>query len=257
MSTTTSTYTRPEDEELGRKQQELASLESELADRELYVATVRAEMAAFERLYLRIVGTRYAELDEINAQIAERLSKRNAGNPQAESAAKQARAQANESRATVEADASEPIKALPSQELKSLYRQVAKMVHPDLSFDAEDRKLRQRLMAEANRAYEMGDVDRLKRILEEYGSCPEAVRGEGVGADLVRVIRKITQAKRRLAEIEDELKQLLGTELAKLKTKAEECEKLGRDLLAEMAEQIDRQILAARQRAISISGWSD
>ena len=34
----------------------------------------------------------------------------------------------------------------------------------------------------------------------------------------------------------------------KLKTKAEEDEKLGRDLLAEMAEQVDRQIVTARQR---------
>ncbi|MGC2477626.1 MAG: hypothetical protein WA485_25030 [Candidatus Sulfotelmatobacter sp.] len=245
---TTPTYTKPEDEELGRKRQELASLESELADRELYIATLRAELAAFERRYLRIVGTRYAELDEINAQIAERVSQRSEGDQQAESVAKQARAQANESRATVEADASEPIRALPSQELKNLYRRVAKTVHPDLSFDAEDRRLRQRLMAEANRAYEMGDVDRLKRILEEYESCPEAVRGDGVGAELVRVIRKITQVRRRLTEIEADLKQLGGSELVKLKTKAEEYEKLGRDLLAEMAEQVDRQIVTARQR---------
>ena len=251
---TTHTYTKPEDEELGRKRQELVSLESELADRELYIATLRAELAAFERRYLRIVGTRYAELDEINAQIAERISQRNEGDQQAENVSRQARAQANESRATVEADASEPIRALPSQELKSLYRQVAKTVHPDLSFDAEDRRLRQRLMAEANRAYEMGDVDRLKRTLEEYNSCPEAVRGEGVGAELVRVIRKITQVRRRLTEIEDEFKQLVGSELAKLKTKAEEYEKVGRDLLAEMAEQVDRQIVTARQRTTSVSG---
>jgi len=251
---TTPTYTKPEDEELGRKRQELASLQSELADRELYIATLRAELAAFERRYLRIVGARYAELDEINAQIAERISQRCERDQQAQSVARQARAQANESRATVEADASEPITALPSQELKSLYRQVAKTVHPDLSFDAVDRRLRQRLMAEANRAYEMGDVDRLKRILEEYDSCPEAVRGEGVGAELVRVIRKITQVRRRLTEIEDELKQLVGSELAKLKTKAEEYEKLGRNLLAEMAEQVDRQIVTARQRTISVSG---
>src|SRR6202035_6197976 len=168
-----------------------------------------------------------------------------------ESAARQARTQANESRATVEAHASEPTRAQPSQELKSLYRQIAKRVHPDLSLDPldpEDRKLRQRFMGEANHAYEMGDVDRLKRILEEYESCPEAVLGEGVGADLVRIIRKITQVTRRLAEIELELKQLIGSELAKLKAKAEEYDKLGGDLLAEMAAQIGRQILAARQQ---------
>jgi hypothetical protein len=248
MSTITPTHRKPEDEELDRKRQEFAHIESDLTDRELYIATFRAELAAFERQYLKIVGSRYAELDEISAEIAERISRRRVGDQQAESAAREARTQANESRATVEAHASEPIRAQPSEELKSLYRQTAKRVHPDLSFDPEDRKLRQRFMAEANHAYEMGDVDRLKRILEEYESCPEAVLGEGVGADLVRIIRKITQVKRRLAEIEHELKELIGSELAKLKAKAEEYDKLGRNLLAEMAAQIDRQILAARQQ---------
>jgi hypothetical protein len=176
------------------------------------------------------VGARYAELDEINAEIAERISHRRVGNQQAESAARQARTQANESHATVEAHASEPMRTLPSQELKSLYGQIAKRVHPDLSLDPEDRKLRQRFMAEANQAYEMGALDRLRRILQEYDGCPEAVLGEGVCADLVRLIRKITQVKRRLAEIEHELKQLIGSELAKLKAKAEEYDKLGRDL---------------------------
>jgi hypothetical protein len=250
VSTAARTNTKPEDEELDKKRLELARLGSELADRESHVATLRAELAAFERRYLRIVGTRYAELDEINAQIAEQFSQRRMKDEQAQRAARQAREQANESRSTVEAHASnERAKDLPSHELKSLYRQVAKQVHPDLSSDPEDRKLRQRFMAEANRAYESGDVGRLKRILEEYESCPEAVYGEGVGADLVRIIRKITQVRRRLTEIEQEIQELVGSELAKLKVKAEEYEKQGRDLLAEIAEQVDRHIAAARQRA--------
>jgi hypothetical protein len=254
MSRITHTSTRPEDEELERKRQELARLESVLADRELHVATLRAELAAFEQRYLRIVGTRYAELDEINAQMAERLSQIRAGDEKAQHAARQARVQANESRSTVDASTSdEPLRSLPSQELKTLYRQVAKRVHPDLSSDPLDRKLRQRLMAEANRAYEMGDVARLKRILEEYDSCPESVQGEGVGAELVRVIRKITQVKRRLAEIEQEIQQLVDSELAKLRVKAEEYENRGRDLLAEVADQINRQIADARQRVVSVS----
>jgi len=254
MSTITRPTAKPEEEELAKKRQELAQLESELADRELYVATLRAELAAFERRYLRTVGTLYAELDEIQAQIAERLAQGRINDEQAQHAAKQAREQANESHATVEAHSSEePTNGLPSQELKSLYRQVAKRVHPDLSSDPEDRKLRQRFMAEANRAYDMGDVARLKRILEEYESCPEAVQGEGVGADLVRIIRKITQVRRRFTEIEQEIHQLVGSELAKLKLKADEYQKQGRDLLAEMAEQVDRQVAAARQRLNSIS----
>ncbi len=252
MSTIIPSRIKPEDEELAKKRLELTKLESELADRELYIATLRAELAAFERQYLKIVGTRYAELDEINAQIAEQLARQRSDDTQFKDAAQKARRQAEESRSAAEAHASEDqSRALPSKELKSLYREVAKRVHPDLS--TEDRKTRQRLMAEANRAYERGDLERLKRILEEYESCPEAVQGEGVGAELVRVIRKITQVKRRLSEIEPEVQQLVGSDLAKLKAKEEEYGKQGRDLLQEMAQQVESQIVVARGRLSNVS----
>jgi hypothetical protein len=40
------------------------------------LATLRAELADFESRYLRTVGTLYAELDEIEAQIAEAEARR-------------------------------------------------------------------------------------------------------------------------------------------------------------------------------------
>ena len=239
--------TKPEEEELARKRAELAQLEDELAERELSLASIRAELAAFERRYLRTVGVLYAELDEINAQIAERMA-RNSGAEEAHRAAEQARQRAHESQAAVDAQAAAARDFTPSPELKSLYREVAKRVHPDLAADAADRNRREKLMAEANQAYEQGDANRLRKILEEYETSPESVQGSGVAADLVRVIRKITQVKNRLAEIQRETQELLSSDLAKLKAKAEESQKEGRDLLAEMAERVREQIAIARRR---------
>src|SRR5271170_2111862 len=65
---------KPEEAELARKREEQAAIESELAERELRSANLRAEMGAFERQYLHFVGLRYAELDELKAEIAERLA---------------------------------------------------------------------------------------------------------------------------------------------------------------------------------------
>ncbi len=61
----------PEEQELARKRQELTILQAELTDRELFLANLRAELAAFEGRYLREVGVLYAELDDWNAKIAE------------------------------------------------------------------------------------------------------------------------------------------------------------------------------------------
>src|SRR6266849_1355413 len=225
---------KPEDQELVRKREEQAALESELAERELRSANLRAELGAFERQYLHFVGSRYAELDECKAQIAERLAKDQPANERAQQAARDARARADETKSTAgEKCAEEPRAFQASPEMKRLYRDVAKRIHPDLTSDRDDRARRQQLMAEPNQAYEQGD---------------EAVKGEGPGAELVRVIRRISQARSRLSEIEAELQQLLRSDLYQLKSRLDEAEKHGRDVLKEMIEKVDEQISQARQR---------
>src|ERR1039458_5411274 len=86
----------PEEQELARKRQELAILQAELTDRELSLANLRTELAAFEGRYLREVGVLYAELDDWNAKIAELVAAAD-GSEEAKSAAAEARGQADES----------------------------------------------------------------------------------------------------------------------------------------------------------------
>jgi chromosome segregation ATPase len=244
----------PEEKELNKKLSELAALEAELAQRELDLATLQAELHAFENRYLRIVGVRYAELDEIEAQIAEAIANLNPKDSEAQEQAAEARAQAQESAEATGniQEQKEPLKFKPSESLKKLYREVAKSIHPDLATDDEERTRRHLLMAEANRAYEEGDEARLEAILREWESSPESVKGEGIGIDLVRVIRKIAQIEERLRTIEIEINQLKESDLYKLKVKVEEAEKEGRDLLAEMAEQLDKQIADVRKHLAEI-----
>lgn len=132
--------------------------------------------------------------------------------------------------------------------MKRLYREVAKRVHPDLTSDRDDRAKRQQLMAEANQAYEQGDEARLTGILAEYECSPEAVKGEGPGAELVRVIRRVSQVRSRLAEIEAETQELVRSDLYRLKSRVDEAEKGGRDVLKDMIEKVEEQIALAKQR---------
>ena len=244
----------PEEKELHKKLSELASLEAELAQHELDLATLQAELRVFENRYLRVIGVRYTELDEIEAQIAEALARLNPKDNKAKEKAEKARYQAQESaHATGNIpEQKESLKFKPSENLKKLYREVAKSIHPDLSTDEEERLRRQQLMAEANRAYEEGDEERLRAILREWESSPESVKGEGPGAELVRVIRKIAQVEERLRTIEVEIAQLKESDLYKLKIKVEEAEKERHDLLSEMAGQIDKQVADARKRMAGI-----
>ena len=252
MSTEILRRLSPEEEELAKKREELALLQAELADRELLLTDLRAELSQFEALYLRQVGTLYAELDEWNAKIAERVAEQE-GTEEARSAAAQARTQAEESKSAVqEAVAKEGFKASP--ELKRLFREVAMRIHPDHATDEADRHKREQLMKEANAAYARGDAETLKRILEEYESSPESVKGVGVAADLERTIRQIRQVRSRLSQIEVEIANLIDSDIAKLRAKVEAGRAEGRELLTEMAEDVRRRIDAARRRFEAGSG---
>ncbi len=237
----------PEEEELKKKRDELILLQADLAERELFLTNLRAELAAFEGQYLRQVGTLYAELDEWNAKIAEQLAEEE-GTEESRSAAAQARAQAEESDSAVHGEAAKARAFIPSAELKALYREVAKRVHPDLATDEADRQKRERLMAEAKAAYQRGDVEALRRILEDYESSPESVRGAGIAADLARVIRQIGQVRSRLSQVELEIAALINSDIAKLRAKVDVARAEGRELLNEMAEDVRRRIDVARRR---------
>jgi len=236
---------KPEEEEILRKREELATIRAALADRELELVNLRRELAAFEGRYLRQVGKLYAELDEWKARIAElkaRLDPSAAGHVKAE----EAREQARQTYEDAHGAASKAPDFTPSPDLKRLFREAAKRIHPDFAKDSDDLERRTRFMAEANRAYEAGDAEALQRILDDYHDGADAVEGEGIGAELIRIIRQISQAKERVAEIEKELAALRENEIALLKKDAEEREREGRDLLAELAASVKEQIENAK-----------
>jgi DnaJ-domain-containing protein 1 len=218
----------PEEQELDKKLAELYALEANLAERELDLATVQAELNSFEGEYLRVIGSRYTELDRIEAQISEYMAY---------------------------LDSCKNFK--PSESLKKLYREVAKRIHPDLATNEEERQRRQHLMAEANQAYEDGDEERLRAILHGWESSHESVQGGGVAADLIRTIRKIFQSQERLKAIQDEIEALQETDLYQIKIKVMMAQKAGRDLLAEMASHLDKQIAAAKQRSEELKAKLD
>jgi hypothetical protein len=235
----------PEERELAQKRFELALLQGELADRELYLASLRAELAAFESRYLREVGTLYAELDDWNAKIAE-LSAKAADTAEARTAAAEARARADQSYAGAHADAENAEFFTPSAELKKLFKEIVNRIHPDRATNEADRILRERLMAEANLAYRRQDIDTLGRILDEYKTSPESVVGDGVAADLERIVRQVERIKVRLACIEIEVAALTSSDIALLMAKEQAARKTGRNLLDEMAKDLWQRIAIAR-----------
>jgi ElaB/YqjD/DUF883 family membrane-anchored ribosome-binding protein len=246
----------PEQQELELKKAELAGLENDLTQAELDLATLRARLVTFEGQYLRTVGALYAELDSIEAQIAQTVLHSRPRDAQARRDAESARAKASRSHSQTQAAQHSPERRAfrSSEDLKRLYREIAKRIHPDLATDEADIARRTRLMQRLNEAYEQEDEAGLRAILEEWEGGPESVRGEDTGAELIRVIRKIAQVRRRLDAIRVESAQLAGSELHQLLIRVECAREDGRDLLREMADRLRIQIEEARTRLQAMVG---
>ena len=247
----------PEEQELERKRVELEEKQNLLADRELELATTRSRLIAFEQIYMEKVGRLYVELDELQSQLASLHSTRLPDNRETSEAARQAREQAESSRAEYErrketlGPSSEQKE--PTPELKSLYRRLAKQFHPDTTLDPQEKTRRSAIMAQINDAYERGDLKALQRMSDELAISPEAVLGDGVGAELIRIIRKIAQIDRRLVALEQELMQLKESDVFRLAEQYEEYKQQGRDLLEALAADVTRRIDEVRQQIYS---WS-
>lgn len=243
----------PEEIELVDKKKELAILEEELSQRELDSATVNADLLAFERKYFRLVGRLFADLDDledIEARIAELEANLNPTDKDAQEKAKEALHRSIDSQKSISltSEGNKKEKFEPSDNLKKLYRQAAKTVHPDLATEINSQQLRQILMAELNLAYEKGDEEKIIDIIRQWETSPEAVEGDGVEAELTRIIRKIAQVKNRLLLIDSEIMALKDSTLWNLKVECDSSEEVGRDLLSEMAENLNEKILAAKGR---------
>lgn len=238
----------PEEIELARKMRIVDRMKDRLADREEEMADLRAELERFEAQYKIEVGRLYADLDEIEAQIAEEEYKLVPDDEEIKKRAEELRRRAEESAANSENAEACAGKWSPTPEARKAYHNLARIIHPDLALDPEEKEKRHGLMAKLNEAYSAGDQRQLNKLVEDFKNSPETVKGNSVGDELVRAIRQTAQIRARLSELRQEK---LNAELSELfllreKVNAEMVE--GRDLLRQMAERTKTFIRKSERR---------
>ena len=236
-----------DDAALPERRAQLAAARSALAEREADLAQIRAQLVAFEGRYFRQVGVLYARLDELDARIAERevdLYDSDAARLRAREARQ--RAQETHEAAFAEAHAAEEFD--PPMNLKTLFRDVAKRIHPDFARDEAERTHFTLLMGRANLAYRRGDAATLERLLDDHREAYAADVGESAGAELLLLTRQMRHAERDLAALDAERQALLSGEIAQLYLDAEAAAREHRDLLSELAAGLREQIADAERR---------
>lgn len=244
----------PDQEEISRKKQELEGLEQELAEKELDLSTSRRDLHMFEIRYQQKVGCKYTELDQLKALILDTAMRMHPDSKDFQAQAEAAREQADQSTHNWEVyqEEAEVERPEPSEDLKKLFRDAAKRIHPDLTTDPEERERRHALMARLNQAYELGDLEQVQAILRDWEVINDWDQLTP-GKQLSRLLKQIGQVRHRFNQIQAELEQLELLEMFRLKDYVEKSEKQGEDVLTAMVMDAEEKIQNLRIRVKNLA----
>ncbi len=243
----------PEEIELEHKYQQLIQVKAEYQRREQDYSRLRAEIRTFEQVYEDVLGVRIQTLEDLEWQLKGLLGE-TAGASSAEPL-KQSPSYAHFQHTTDLLDDDEAVQNVANLSLKSLYRGVAKAVHPDLAADEVERLRRQELMALANEAYQTGNRQVLIDLLSEWEQAPVSYGSElDIALELVRVIRQLAAVQQNIHAVIRQIEELKKTDIYHFKLKVEDALADGVDLLAEMAAAADLDIARNRRRLATVRG---
>jgi hypothetical protein len=247
----------PEVRELNKKQAMLERLKERLADREEEMADLRAELEQIEANYTMVVGRFYAQLDEIEAQIAEEELKLVPDDEEIKKKVEEARLRAEQSALAADEAENKTGKWNPTPEAKKAYHKLARLIHPDLAFDPEERERRHILMARLNDAYSDGDQNLLDQLVEEYRDSPDLISGDSIGDKLVKTIRQISQVTLRIRQLKREQIEAEESESFALRKKLLEEAALGRDYFKQSSERTKTMIMKAERRLSTLKNLNE
>jgi hypothetical protein len=216
----------------------VSDLRDRLADAELELATLEAELNAFRGDYMREVGTVMARVHDLEARILAQVAERS-GTPEDRSAADTAQAQAR--RTTAEAQAIPAPSKPPTDELKKLFREAAKQVHPDrFSSDRAAHAHAEAFMKRLNAAYRAGHAGAIADLMRQWAASP-------LGSDTDPAALRMA-----LTAAEERLRRARESQIAAIMEEVMAGAAAGRDRLAEMRHDAHAALANAQARLADI-----
>jgi hypothetical protein len=219
------------------------SLRDRLAQVEEEHATLRSELAAFQSDYLRQVGVVDLQLQELQAKFLAIVAVRS-GAVEDQTAAEAAEHRFRETTTAMSAIPA-PAGPPPSDDLKTLFRDAAKRMHPDLVEDDAGREHAEAFMKRLNQSYKKGDAEAIGNLVRQWETSPFASARPAMAGPAPALAAAVAQAEQRLADARD-------SDLARLMEQAFAASMSGRDLLAELRRDAEAALGRTRQMLASM-----
>jgi hypothetical protein len=214
------------------------ALRDRLAEIEAEHASLKAELRAFQADYMRHVGVIMAQVHDLEARILAVAAERS-GEPADREAARAAGERAERTYAEMRAV---PVAGgpLPTGDVKQLFREAAKRMHPDLVQSAEGRMHAEAFMKRLNDAYRSVDSDAIRDLLLQWNASPFAPAAATTG-ELRGLRAAVARAEKRLADER-------ASQMARMMEHAMAAAANGDDLLADMRNAAQAQLVERRAR---------
>ncbi|MCI0395527.1 MAG: DnaJ domain-containing protein [Chloroflexi bacterium] len=138
----------------------------------------------------------------------------------------------------------EPVSPATEQQIKRLYRQLARRYHPDLASDTADREYRTEKMTAVNDAYAARSLAELVALSEEpdVTSLGRGKEGQTESQMVAALQAELARIHKRLRQIEAELSRLHHRASVQLSLEMKLAQRRGRNMLAEMAAELQQKI---------------
>ena len=246
-------YPETNREKLTSLREQVEAAREKLIDAEAELAEQKADLASFERLFDKRIGKLANELESLEEEIkeynhkvqlrqnletfgsnhipVEEQYKRRWHNPTA--------ANGNDNKTNIDPE--------DDKELKRLFRKLARRYHPDLARDAVERAYRTEKMTALNDAYAARSLVEMSALAAEPERKfqPSVLIGQTEAQMLAVLQLELDNIKRRMFQIQNEMDNLHNHESIDLSLKAKLAKLNGRDLLGEMAADLQYKIANA------------
>lgn len=251
---------RAGDEELNALQAQIDERKERVAQLEFEIADTRANLARFERELEVRLGPLHARIDQLEADL-EQARRRHERRVQWGDRVDDEEPPVDvveQFRKTWTPRPKPPAAPKPVvidentlAELKSLFRSLAKRFHPDLVTDATEKKYRVNLMARVNAAYAAQDLQQLMELAKEPDRPAPVIEKtrEQILADMAAEVARLDHV---IGDLATTLRDLTLSHAVQLMLEASIATQSGRDLLEDMAQELEAQI---RQLEVDLASY--
>lgn len=237
-------------EKLERLRSELNSRQEDLIEAEAYRADQLADITAFEATVEQTIGHLLDELAALeievrnyNQRMARMRNKATFG-----AAFDNVEEQFRRTWEKPPPEAPKPPRTPPTpadeKQIKRLYRKLAQRFHPDLASNDGDRAYRTEKMTAINDAYAARSLAELVALSEEadFSGLSAGSRGQTEGQMIQTLEEELRRIDHRLKAIQFELANLPNRSSVQLSLEVKLARRQGRDLLAEMAADLEHKV---------------